>query len=224
MNLAVWTGVIALFIVVLVLQLERLRQKTLSQLNQILYVDHDAALYLQLLNNRHLRILFTEPSLLHLRLHAYLLTDDEQNIQKAIAELDQEKLPRGEKIEYLAERLQYAVQSHQDEMALDSLRQLHQQLDSSTSEKNRQILEDAELIYRIYILKDESVLTILEKQLKSQNGLAKGITLYRTAKIHHFMHRDTEADNCLKEALPLTKGTAYEMLIRSCIQDSSQLN
>lgn len=66
-NLTVFTWVIAVLVIVALVLLTRLRAKALFELRQVLYQENNATLYLRLLDNSHLRAIFSKRTLAELR-------------------------------------------------------------------------------------------------------------------------------------------------------------
>lgn len=67
MDLAIVTWAIAALVIAALLPLTRLRARTLAELRHVLYRQGNAALYLSLLDNPHLRVIFSQRALAELR-------------------------------------------------------------------------------------------------------------------------------------------------------------
>ena len=79
MDLAIFTWVMAALVIVALLLLTRLRARTLTELRHVLYQQGNATLYLRLLDNPHLRVIFSQRALAELR------TESERVLQGAKA-------------------------------------------------------------------------------------------------------------------------------------------
>lgn len=224
MNRILWAVILTFVIVILILQLERLRRRTEEQLRRVLYMEKNPKLYLQLLENRHLRLLFSEASLQHMRLQAYLVQEQDAACEQLFRQLDGRHLPRGERIEYAAEKLQYYTQRKQTEPARQALAEIHALIKDGASEKDLAIREDADMICRIYIEKDASAIPVLQEQLKTQGNYMRAVSLYRMARLYHAGGNDPQAQDCLEKALPLSKGGTYEKLIAQSLGNLSLLD
>ena len=80
MNWIMFAGLVTLWIIIILLQLKRLRRKTLNQLYVILYENNDPATYEVLLNNRHFKLLFTNEAIQSLKLEGWIASDQEEKI------------------------------------------------------------------------------------------------------------------------------------------------
>ena len=80
---------------------------------------------------------------------------------------------------------------------------------------NQEIQKDAHRIYRIYIEHDLTIVPELKELAAQQEGGQKAVTLLRIAKLQD----QAEALDTLRLALPLSRGTAYEPIIQTCIDD-----
>lgn len=69
-------ALVLILIIFVILNLEKLRRKSTSMLDDILYVKNNPALYLDLLDNRKLKLLYSNNTIEHFKLNAYLLMKD----------------------------------------------------------------------------------------------------------------------------------------------------
>ena len=224
MNPVLWAILVSILIIAVVLQLDRLRRKTTEELRRVLLKDNDLKLYLQLLENRHLHLLFSKATLEHFRLEGYLLENDSDAVAASIARLDQAHLSRGERLDYDGEKLSWYCRRHETEQAEAVVKDMRSLLADSKNEKDQAILNDAELIERIYIKQDTSVIPELKRLAESQNGSMRAITCFRIAKLYHFKQMDDQSAAYLKKAEGPAKGTGAETMIRECRNDLSKLD
>ncbi|MDO4499643.1 MAG: hypothetical protein Q4B60_00045 [Erysipelotrichaceae bacterium] len=215
---------ITILIVVFIMFLFKLRKQTISELNKVLLIDNNPKLYLELLNNKRLNLLFEKASIEHLRLKAYLILNDEKLIEDSFDKLDQMKLSKGERVEYNTLKLSYYAKKVNAEKSKEALEELEILLDNARTEESKEILKDAKIIYEVYVAKNNTVHKELQKLSKEQNGLKKGITLFRLAKLSNYQGNNDSVNKYLNEALKYSKGSTYELIIEECLKDNSKLN
>lgn len=221
MNKYVWMFLILILIVSFVLLLEKLRKKTLEKLDQILYIEQNPSLYLELLGNKHFHWILRKESIAQLKLNGYLMLNDHKKIEEYFDLLENAYLTKGEKLDYNTKKLSYYALHHNQEKAEKAKSEIEKMLKNNT--KKQDILEESELIYKIYIEHDYGQIKTLKEKLKHQNGLTKGISYFRCAKLYHDHSKDDKAKECLKLAEPFVKNTIYDSIIKECNLDLNKL-
>jgi len=216
--------IITILLVIFIFCLFKLRNKTISELNKVLIIDNNPKLYLDLLNNKRLNLLFNKSALDCFRLKGYLMLNDEKNIIKYFDLLDSSKVAKGDKVEYNALKLSYFAKKGNKQKSKEALDEITKLTEKSRIPQTLKLLEDAQIIYRVYIEKDRKLIDELSKELDNQEGLQKAITLFRIAKLYYFNNNATKAKEKLNEAKPLAKNSTYELIINECLNDIANLN
>lgn len=191
---------------------------TVSKLDELLYADGNVGSYLDVLNNnKFMRLLFPKGSLEHLRLNAYLLFKDDNMIVNSIAKIDGMHLNKGEKVDYCLQKLSYYATNKEKEKALTALNELEQVVDS----KHHDILDDAKIIYRLYVEEDERLFVELNELASSQKELNRGVTYFRLARLSYVKNNEDDMLKYLKLAKELLNNTVYVSIINDIYHDHS---
>lgn len=200
-----------------------IRSRTLKELDILLYQKQNFYLYHELLNNKRLKWVFTKNTILIMHLKGYLLAGDDDLINQTIKKLDQRKLEPYEKLDYYQKRFSYFVSKNNQEEASQSL-ELLKGLFKKKNEKTLAIIDEAELIYRIYLLHDTSLIPILIDKANTQNDtIMKGITEYRLAKLYYYANNHKKVDVYLEKAKENVQGTYWYPIVMEALQDHSIL-
>ncbi|MGB7595069.1 MAG: hypothetical protein WBL80_05865 [Erysipelotrichaceae bacterium] len=176
---------IVLVVVFFVYMLSRLRKATTLELERTLYAKNDPGLYLSLLANPRLRLLYRKTTLLLFSLNAQLLKGDDDAIVTTLNTLQSAPLTRGEKLEYLSKKLSYFCEKQNAIEAGNALAGIESILKKPKPNQTI-ILQECRLIYSIYIDHDMKVLKSLESSLQLQRDPEKILTYYRIAKLRYF--------------------------------------
>ena len=72
---------VLILIVLAVMALEKLRYRSSRTLDEILYVKNNPDLYLRVLQNRWLRLLYSDSTIENFRLNAYLMMGNQKKIE-----------------------------------------------------------------------------------------------------------------------------------------------
>ena len=72
---------VLILIVLAVMTLEKLRYRSSRTLDEILYVKNNPDLYLRVLQNRWLRLLYSDSTIENFRLNAYLMMGNQKKIE-----------------------------------------------------------------------------------------------------------------------------------------------
>jgi len=204
--------------------LNRLRKKTGSELDRILYIQNKPELYLQLLKNPRLKLLYTKSTLEQFEFNAYLLLGRDQEIKRIINSLDSIPMTKGQSLEYNLKKLSYYCSEGDSVKAEDTLKKIEAVLSKVKGSKAQSILNESKLIFHIYIMHDTKLIKDLEEIQREQKGAARGITLYRLAKLNYFDGNDKGAKSYLEEAKELLKGTPWFEVAEAALKDMSILN
>lgn len=223
MQMILWTFLIVIIIVLLNLMLTQLRKQSVTELDKTLYVNQNPQLYLQLLDNKRLKLLFPDSAIQLMKLNAYLMIGDGAKIEEQMNLIDQLKLAKGDKVDYQTRKLSYFCEIGNKEQALSARNQISALIGSSRNQKDHEIAEDANRIYRIYIEHDASLIKPLKQMMESQSGTQKAITAFRIAKLYHQQGDDDSAQKYLEKGYGPSLGSAYRSIISECINDTEKL-
>lgn len=211
-------------IFIMMFLLNKLREKTTNELEKVLYIQNNPKLYLELLKNSKLKILYRKSALLQLELNAYLIFGEDSQIEHIIKLLDKIIMTKGESLEYNEKKLSYYCSKGKKEKAEEALNKLEELLSKVKGEKAALIRKESKLIFHIYIGHDTKLIEELEKSLEYQQGISRGITLFRLAKLNYFDKNNKRAQEFLLEAKKLLKGTAWYNITEAALGDLSVLN
>lgn len=213
-----------ILIFLIVFLLNKLRQKTTNELEKVLYIQNNPKLYLQLLKNPRLKILYRKSALLQFELNAYLLSGDDTQIESTIKFLDAMTMTKGESLEYNQKKLSYYSSMGEKDKAKEALDKIENILSKARGDLAQSILRESKLIFDIYINHDTKLIEGLETVLVNQQGAARGVTLYRLAKLYYFDGNNNKARAYLDQAKELLHNTAWFDIVESALKDMSVLN
>lgn len=200
-----------------------IRKRTLNELDILLYQRQNFYLYHELLNNKRLKWIFTKNTIAIMNLKGYLLAGDEELINQTIKELDQRKLEPYEKLDYYQKRFSYFVSKNNQEEASQSLEHL-KKLFKKKNEKTQAIIDEAELIYHIYLLHDTSLIpTLIDKANNQSDPIMRGITEYRLAKLYYYANNSRKVEAYLEKAKENVQGTYWYPIVIEALRDHSIL-
>jgi hypothetical protein len=224
MNGFYYYAILLILIFVIIFLLAKLRQKTTNELEKVLYIQNKPELYLQLLKNSKLKILYSKSTLLHFELNAYLLQGDDIQTENIIRLLDAMTMTKGQSLEYNQKKLSYYCSLGSKDKAQDALNKIESILSKVKGDKAQSILKESKLIFDIYIRHDTKLIKELEQIQAIQQGATRGLTLYRLAKLSYFDKSESRAHGYLVQAKELLKNTAWFDIVESAIKDKSVLN
>jgi|SRR5690554_2186508 len=205
--------------------LNYIRKNTIKHLNELLYIKENYFLYQELLNNTRLRLIFRREMIDILKLNGYLLEGNETNIKKMFFKLDNTKLEPYEKLDYYQKRFSYYVEHKDSEEAKKSLLMLKDIFSKAKNQKAISIVEEAELVYDIYILHNTKLIPkLIKKENKINDPIIKGINQYRIAKLYYYENNHKQVDIYLTKALDNVKGTYWYPIIVEAKKDYSILD
>lgn len=204
--------------------LNELRKKSTNELEKVLYIQNKPKIYLQLLKNPKLKILYKRSILLQFELNAYLLLGDDFKTENIIKELDVMKMTKGESLEYCQKKLSYYCTGGNKAKALETLNKLECILAKIKGAQTEAIFKESKLIFDIYINQDTKLIKELELTGEKESGVIRGLTLYRLAKLSYFDQRYNKAKAYLNEAKGLLNNTAWFDIVESALKDMSILN
>lgn len=211
-----WLMLVLIFVIIIVLSLEQLRRKTTRELNKILYLDKDYQLYFSLLKNPRLNLIFTKQTIKLFELDGYLIQGRDKEIQNLFEIIKNNPLPKGEKIEFNQKMLSYYCQRKNSKKAKEAFDELNILLKGN---KNDLIKKETEIIYRLYILRDQD----LKKELL-MTANRDGLTEFRLAKLSYYNGNLDEAKQFIESALTQLKGTSWYQICEECNQNLSSLD
>lgn len=213
---------IAIFIIIFLLN--KLRKKTTDELEKILYLQNNPRLYLQLLRNPKLKLLYSKSVLLQFELNAYLLSGEDNQIEKIIQLLDAMPMTKGQSLEYHQKKLSYYCTLGKKEKAENALKKIENILSKVKGKYVQFILKEGKMIFDIYIRHDTSLMKELEQAQREEQGVTRGLTLYRLAKLSFFDHNDKNTQAYLIQARELLVNTVWFDIVEAALKDRSILN
>lgn len=221
----IYPSLIVLVVVFFVFMLSRLRKAATLELERTLYVKNDPQLYLRLLENPRLKLLYRKSTLSLFALNAQLLTGNDNEIISTLTSLQRVPLTRGEKLEYLTKRLSYFCEKQNREEAYKALEGIEIILKKPKPKpKQASILNECRLIYAIYIKHDLKILPTLKNSLLTQSDPEKTLTYYRIAKLCYFAGDKTAAKENLLLAKNIQSQSAWSDIVALAIADLSILD
>ncbi len=216
---------ICIIIILIVLLLTKLRRETTLKLEEILYVHNDVKTYLTVLkNNRLLRLLYPNGTIENLILDGYMMLNDKTMIEKQFEIVDGSHLNKGELLDFNLKKLSYFAKADNKEKSKQALDTISKILAKNNQPKYLEIKEEAARIYGLYIEKDVSLEKELLQLANKQEGIQKGITYFRLAKIAYYKTDKNEVDKYLQLAKPLIKDTVYQQIVELCQKDPHKLD
>ncbi len=204
--------------------LNKLRQKTTNELEKVLFIQNNPTLYLQLLENPNLKLLYGKSTRLQFKLNAYLLTGDDSNITDTIALMDAIVMSKGQDLEYQQKKLSYYCSSGKKDEAEAALQKIERILAKGKGEHAQFILKESRMIFNIYVMHDTELIPELEEASRKEQGFTRGLTLYRLAKLNFFKQNDKKAQSYLLQAKELLANTVWSDVVESALQDKAILN
>jgi len=204
--------------------LNKLRLKTTNELEKVLYIQNNPKLYLQLLKNPRLKILYKKSTLFQFELIAYLLLGDTYQIENTIKLLDDMTMTKGENLEYYQKKLSYYCSQGKKDKAQASLNKIESILSKAKGNQAQVIRKESKLIFDIYIKHDTKLIKELELIKVNQQGVIRGLTLYRLAKLSYFDQNNKTAHAYLVESKELLINTVWFDIVESALKDMSILN
>ncbi len=196
-----------------------LRRMSTVELYKVLYNQNNPELFLSLLKNPRLKLLYKKSVLLQFKLDAFLVRGEHSNIIALFDELDHMSLTKIEKLELNQKKLSYYCGEGYNKEALHTLVEIEKIIKKSKSKQLQNILLENHLTYRIYIKHDVQLIPKLIELLKIQTGVIKGITQYRIAKLYYYKGDEILARKYLNESRFNLTGTIWQPIVNWAIED-----
>lgn len=179
-------------------------------------------------NNKRLKMLFPKVVLNLFLLDGYMITGREDKVEQIISQMDGKKLDPGILVEYLQKRLSYYIGKGNDEEAVasrDRLVGFLKKVKAEKVDKYKEIMEEADAIVRVYVLKDVSFIdSLVAKASRSGHPVVRGVTQFRIAKLSHFNGNKVMTEKYLRRAQVNLKGTYYQEIIEGALKDNGVLD
>lgn len=208
---------IGIIIIFIILQLTRLRRETTLKLEEILYVKNDVKTYLTVLNNNKLlKLLYPKGTIENLILDGYMMLDDADIIEKQFEKVEALHLNKGELLDFNLKKLSYFAKADNKKKSKQALDCINKILENNNKEKYREIKDEADRIFKLYIDKDVSLENELLQLANRQKGIQKGITYFRLAKIAYYKKQQKDVVKYLHLAKPLVEKTNYQQIVELC--------
>ncbi len=213
---------ILIIAVVIMFVLKTIRNKAEEELASLLYVKNDTAGYLALLENKRLNLVFRKSTILIYKLDGHLVCGNKDAINYLFDKILSLKLEPKERIEFNMKKLSYYAcegDKIQSESALASIEKI-----LGKEERYAYIVNEARLIFDIYINKNTDNIQKLKAMVKKEkNATKRGITLYRIAKLEYFKGNLARAEESLLEAKKYLKGTHWYDICNEAIKNKDVL-
>ena len=219
----IYPSLIVLLVVFFVFILSRLRKATTLELERTLYGKKDPELYLRLLSNPRLKLLYRKSTLLLFTLNAQLLKGSDTDIVATFTALRSALLTRGEKLEYLSKKLSFYCEKQNIIEAGNALEGIESVL-KKPKPKQLSLLNECRLINAIYIEKDMKVMSNLKNSLETQSDPEKILTYYRIAKLQYFAGDKKAAQETLLKAKNIKSQSAWSTIVAMAANDLSILD
>ena len=211
-------------IYIVIVLLNKLRQRTTNELEKILFIQNNPELYLKLLKNPKLKLLYGKGTRLQFELNAYLLTGDDAKTADTIEIMNTVPMTKGQSLEFHQKKLSYYCSLGKKKEAEAALTKIESILAKVKGDHARFILRESRMIFNIYIRHDTGLIAELEEAQKNEQGFSRGLTLYRLAKLSFFAQNDKKTQGYLLQAKELLANTAWMDIVESALKDTSILN
>ena len=210
-------------IVSLVAMLAWLKNSLLDQLSHTLYVEKDPKKCLTMLDSIRVRTLFSRKDVELMKLNVYLSVNDQKKILECLENLKGVNLKYDERlnIEYL-KLLHYATTGDKENAQIAWL-QIDRMRDMATNDKEKQLLEECDILNMLYVDFDDIVIKKLEKRVLAFNGQEAAINYYRLAKAYYYAKHDKNIDKYLSLAKKATQDKNYQIFIEECEKQHDML-
>lgn len=211
--------IVTLVVLGLLLLMRKIREGALVQLKTTLYIDHDPIKYLAMLKTWKLKVLLRRSTLELMRLEGLLYTGDNTSIEQEIEVIGKLRLSRAEKLDFSQRKLSYYLSVGRNEDAEASLAEIKEIIKNEPDKQLCEIGEEADMLVRLYVRHDQSLLPALEAKARAQTGVQLGITQFRMAKLYHYGDNDASARGCLKKAAANLEGTSWHSIAQKALED-----
>ncbi len=219
----IYIAVVIAIIVLIQLTLGKLRQISTIELDKVLYDQNNPQLYLELLKNKKLKLLYRKSILLQFELDAYLAAGDDLNTDRIIAQLNNFPMTKRENLEFNQKKLSYYCKNQNQSEAQAALTKIKLILAKAKEPRYLNIISESELIVDIYINHNVKLIESLESRQQTQSGIDKGLSLYRIAKLSHYDKNDKKAIQSLNQAKNYLKGTYWYGIVDLALTDLTLL-
>lgn len=223
MDKMIYVAGVVVVILLIQLALGKLRAISTMELDKVLYDQNNPKLYLELLKNKKLKLLYRKSILLQFALDAYLIAGDDLNTERMISQLNTFPMTKRENLEFNQKKLSYYCKKGNCEESMSALTKIKTILSKSKEQRYLNIISESELIYEIYIQHNIKLIEPLETHQKTQTGIDKGLTLYRLAKLSYYAKNEKNAIHYLNLAKSYLVGTYWFVIIDSALKDLSFL-
>jgi len=221
----IYTIVLFLLLFITRMILVFLRKKTDQELERLLFADCNLFLYETLLNNRRLRLIYTNIQIEILKLNGFMALGTDEQVSKQLDHVYRLKLNHRQMLDFHHKRFTYFIEIGRYKEALISFESLKNILEKEKNSQAGIMLEEASLIVDIYIHHNTSLIpTLLESANQTQHPIMKGIFYFRIAKLYYYLNQPKQIIVYLDKAAPLLKHTTYEEIIKNARKDNHILS
>ncbi|MEG0076922.1 hypothetical protein [Anaerorhabdus sp.] len=216
-----WLILVLIIVLIFILSLEQLRRKTTLELSKILYINRNFDLYFRLLENKKLKLIYTQSAILMFELDGYLMLGNDFKVEKIIQLLESSPLPKGEKLELNQRKLSFYCQKKNKRKAKEAYEELTILLNKS---KNKELIDEYNLVYGIYILHDMSLKKLLLEKINNADNQNTGLFYYRLAKLEYYDSNNKKAREYLQIASKQLLNTSWANCCQKCLEDINNLD
>lgn len=217
-----WFIIVIIISLVLVFNLDKLRRKTTLELRKILYLERNISLYMTLLNNKRLRLIYTSATIEILRLDAWIFQNDNNKIEESFENLKHFKLTKNQKLDLATKKISYTCSINDKDNACEALEEIKKL--ASNKKKLHFLVEESSLIVDIYIHHDISRKNdLLNMEKEDQDENRKGLTNFRLAKLEYYQNKTSEVDYYLKRAIGFLQDEKWLEIAKCCCDNHSLL-
>ena len=204
--------------------LNRMMQKLMVELSEILYKEVNPEKYLQVLNSWKGKMFFSRKTRSLMAIDALLMQNETAKIEEIFEQLDAAKMNPANRLGLAQKEVSYYIDTKKFDKALkayDTLKTIAAKFNNSQVES---ILKECTFLVEIYIHHHTEILDeVLDLASKMTNPFYQGIFLYRAAKLYYYKNDEENCRKLLSEAMEKLKGTAWEVMIRQMLEENLAL-
>lgn len=216
-------GIVIFIILISLLLLHNIfKKRIINELNYLLSIN-SFDLYFELLKNKRISLFFSKNSLLLFELEGFLHSGENEKVENSIKKLDSKKLKSVDLFLFHQKRFSYYILINNEKESLKSLNVLRNIFKSQT-EETRKIIEDANIVYQVYIKKNTKLIPkLIYKESIEINPFNKGLIQYKIAKLYYYQNNIDKVKHYLKKADKNLLGTYWDLIIKEALSDPSIL-
>lgn len=177
--------------------------------------------YEELLFSKRALIFLNPNSVCLMRANHCMATQKMEEGEKYLNMVKPKKLGMDQAVNYYQVLSMMAMNKKDTTMIQKIMDDLKERRDDSNAEIIDEMIRQNEINWRLYCEFDATVIGELEKLVKQNEGVSKGVMFLSLAKAYHLDHQAKKAEETLKRAKTLLKGTMYEEIVDATLSDPS---